>query len=578
MKTLLFHNLKIILFACAVSCFGSVCHGEDLNISIHGLSGELYDNVTAALQRKRPEHGSEQRVRKFYREAEKIITEAMQPFGYYDPVIASTISHDETGWKLEYKIDKGYAIEVAEVLILFSEHNSNYYFPEGLDFPLHAGDLLDHRLYEKGKNRILRLLEDKGYIKSSYNSSRIEIDRGTKSCRIILKPDAGMRYRFGETIIEQDIADEKFLRRFLNYEKGEIYSAKTLLQLEQVLLKTGYFGSVNVSGDLEGAHDGYIPIIISLGSREYKNRFKLGAGWATDNGYRTKLGWENRLLNGRGHKLATDLQLAQYETRLDITYGIPVFDPSLDTVFFAANVGSESWRNTSTELRKGSVYYEHKGGRFTYNGGLELRDENYTIDSYGSDSFLMVPFASIAMVYRDGNIPARQGMRFSVSVKGAADDFVSDTTFLKILASGKAIISPFEKIRLIGAFTLGGIFTDEFEIIPPSLRYYAGGDYSVRGYANRSLGTTDGLGIITGGKYLVTGSIELEARLHNQWSIAAFMDAGNAMNDISSNLAKGVGGGIRYQLPFGQLRLDVARAISEDDAPYRLHFTVGSEL
>ena len=117
-----------------------------------------------------------------------------------------------------------------------------------------------------------------------------------------------------------------------------------------------------------------------------------------------------------------------------------------------------------------------------------------------------------------------------------------------------------------------------FDEIPPSLRFYAGGDYSVRGYGNKALGPTDELGNVIGGKYLVTGSIEVEARVYKNWSLAAFMDAGNAMDDLSADLAEGVGGGIRYQLPFGQLRLDIASAISEEGRPLRLHFTVGGEL
>ncbi len=578
MKTRAVQTLKIIMFAFIVSCLGSVCHGENLKISIQGISGDLHDNVKAALQGRTPEDISEKRVRKLHREAEGIIAEALQPFGYYEPVITSTITHDEQGWKLKYSIDAGAAIEVVDVLISFTEHDISYYFPEGVAFPLQRGDRLNHSFYEEGKKRILRSLEDRGYIKAAYHISRIEIDRFAKSCRIILKLNAGRRYSFGETIISQDVLHKKFLRRFLNYEKGEIYSAKTLLQLEQILFKTGYFGSVNVSGDIDGARDGLIPIIISLSPREYKNRFTVGAGWATDNGYRIKLGWENRLLNKSGHNLAADLLLGQYETRLDLTYGIPVINPRLDTVFIAVNAADESWKDTDTKLTKGSIYYEHKGKRFSYYAGVELRDETYSIGLDTGYSFLMVPFASVAVVYRDGNMPAREGLRLAVGVKGATDQVASDTSFFQLLVSGKALISPLENIRIIGAFSLGGIFSDEFAEIPPSLRFYAGGDHSVRGYANKSLGPTDELGNVIGGKYLVSGSIELEAKVYEQWSLAAFMDVGNAMDDISSDLAEGVGAGIRYQLPFGQVRLDVARAISEDGNPFRLHFTVGSEL
>jgi translocation and assembly module TamA len=62
------------------------------------------------------------------------------------------------------------------------------------------------------------------------------------------------------------------------------------------------------------------------------------------------------------------------------------------------------------------------------------------------------------------------------------------------------------------------------------------------------------------------------------WSVAAFYDAGNAFDDIDVNLKHGAGGGVRMTLPFGQIRVDVACALSEEDYPWRVHFSVGADL
>ncbi|EKD34554.1 MAG: hypothetical protein ACD_75C02284G0001 [uncultured bacterium] len=81
-----------------------------------------------------------------------------------------------------------------------------------------------------------------------------------------------------------------------------------------------------------------------------------------------------------------------------------------------------------------------------------------------------------------------------------------------------------------------------------------------------------------GGRYMVVGSVELERVVYKEWSVATFWDGGTATDDLSLNFFQGVGAGIRFRLPFGQIRLDVASAVTEDDTPFRVHFTVGGDL
>ena len=119
---------------------------------------------------------------------------------------------------------------------------------------------------------------------------------------------------------------------------------------------------------------------------------------------------------------------------------------------------------------------------------------------------------------------------------------------------------------------------ESFEDLPPSLRFYAGGDQSVRGYGYRELGPEDSSGVVVGGQYLLEGSIEIERRLTSIWSVAAFYDVGNAFDDIDADLKHGAGVGIRLILPFGRIRMDVASALSDADHPFRIHLTVGADL
>ncbi len=118
----------------------------------------------------------------------------------------------------------------------------------------------------------------------------------------------------------------------------------------------------------------------------------------------------------------------------------------------------------------------------------------------------------------------------------------------------------------------------DFDNLPATLRFYAGGDQSVRGYAYNSLGPLDSLGNVTGGKYLLVGSVEYEHSLSDKWSAATFYDIGNAYNSSSSNFKEGAGVGLRWKSPIGPVRLDVAWPLSLEDRHWRFHLIVGPDL
>jgi translocation and assembly module TamA len=176
-------------------------------------------------------------------------------------------------------------------------------------------------------------------------------------------------------------------------------------------------------------------------------------------------------------------------------------------------------------------------------------------------------------------LKTKNGIRVTADLTGANEDVVSDATFLQGSLSAKAILSFFEQWRVIGRFHLGATLIDTLSDLPPSLRYYAGGDQSVRGYAYKSIGPTDAAGNVVGAKHLVVYSLELELTLFGNWSAALFFDSGDAPDElIDLSMKNGAGIGIRWNAPFGQVRLDVADALSEGESSWRIHFTVGADL
>ena len=101
----------------------------------------------------------------------------------------------------------------------------------------------------------------------------------------------------------------------------------------------------------------------------------------------------------------------------------------------------------------------------------------------------------------------------------------------------------------------------------------------MRGYGYQKLGPRDRSGDVVGGRYLASGSLELDYLFVGNFGGAVFVDAGNADDDFLPSPEVGAGAGLRWRSPVGMLRIDVAHPFdtnSNDD--YRIHVSIGPEL
>jgi translocation and assembly module TamA len=120
--------------------------------------------------------------------------------------------------------------------------------------------------------------------------------------------------------------------------------------------------------------------------------------------------------------------------------------------------------------------------------------------------------------------------------------------------------------------------TDDFRILPPRIRYFAGGDRSVRGYGFHELGREDEEGNVIGGETIAAASVEGEFWFLEKWGVAAFVDAGDADEGFPTSPRVGVGMGGRWLSPVGPVRLDVGRGLSRPEKSITIHLSIGPDL
>jgi translocation and assembly module TamA len=131
---------------------------------------------------------------------------------------------------------------------------------------------------------------------------------------------------------------------------------------------------------------------------------------------------------------------------------------------------------------------------------------------------------------------------------------------------------------LILRAALGAMIVDDFDALPPELRFFAGGDRSVRGFDYQEIGETNASGGVIGGKYLAVASVEYEYYFLENWGAAVFVDAGDAYSStLDPNVGAGIG--VRWRSPVGIVRVDIAHPVVTDmDEKLRFHIIVGPDL
>jgi translocation and assembly module TamA len=552
-----------------------------VDVQVKGVKDAVYDNVLARLKiflHKDSRRLTPFEIRRLHRQAKSDIEEALAPFGYYWPTVVDTLEEQGDVWKAVYDITAGDPVLVTGVRIATEGPGQAEVADIGQGFPLKVGDVLDQRLYEQGKKQLVRSVLQKGFLSARFSRQELRINREERAGEVDLGLDTGPRYLFGSTTSDQEVIKPELLARYLPYQVGDPWSPARISELQKVLYGTDFFSRVSVRGDIDQARDLQIPVQVELETPEHLNRYSFGLGYATDTGARTQLEWRNRLLNSSGHKARGNLQIAETENVFSFRYDMPRGDPRYDRYLVGATYHDKSWNDTETRLLATGLTLDHAGPVFRYGGSIEVRDEQYDVGATSGSSSLLMPGANLGLIWADNLLHTKNGLQIAVNVNGAAESVGSDATFLQVTGTSKLILSPFASWRLIGRGALGATQVDAIDDMPPSLRFYAGGDQSVRGFGYKELGTRDSSGAVVGGRYLVLGSAELERIINERWSLAAFLDVGNAMDDLTIDLEQGAGFGLRFRLPFGQVRLDLASALSESGNPIRLHFSVGGDL
>mgnify|MGYP000353544709 FL=1 len=539
-----------------------------LKSNIEGHIGNLGERDGEALQR-------------FRRVAESQAEKAAQALGYYQAQISSEIREGATP-RLTVRVQPGEPVRLRHVVVRIDGPAAQLRdFRTPSDPQLRSGAQLNHGRYDAAKREIQNQASRYGFFAGRFSRQRLTIDPAAGLADIELVYLSGPRYQLGKVSFLGDAPfDAELLQRMVPFPADTPYDSALIAELYQALRSSGYFESVQVDANPGSAAAEHIPVQVQLQARKPRS-MGLGLGFSTDVGPRGRGNWTRHWANPQGHSYGAEFELSAPRQNVGLWYDVPLDPPLTDKLRVAGGYQAEDLADTDSSSRLltvGPEWHSKLDSGWQRVLSLKWRHEQYELGDDAGTSTLLMPGISYSYLRSDNQIDPNQGYRLQLDLSGAAEGLLSDANVLHGSIQLKGLTTLSERHRLLGRVQVGGTESDGFAQVPPSLRFFAGGDQSVRGYDYQSLSPENRAGDKIGGRYLFTSSLEYQYSLTERWRLASFFDQGNTFDSLEiPSLKSAVGVGVRWVSPLGPLRLDLAHPL-DDQGGVRLHFSMGPEL
>lgn len=507
-------------------------------------------------------------------ELQKLSREILSTEGYFAPQISVAQKADE--WQL--KIDPGTRTLITRVNVTVDGKIEAKIRDEMIAaWTLPVGQPFRQADWDRAKQQILGQLLANDFAGARLLDSEAEIDPAKASAKLTASYATGPRYRIGALRFEGlERYDPELIARYNRMvEPGDAYREDQLNALQSTLQATPYFSSVSVQLDQEAlAGDDEqvdVPLLIRVRERP-THRLSFGAGFSSNTGARVEFNYHTPNLFSQAWALDAGIRLEQ---KKQLAYSDIFFPPdeknrrhSLGAM--TENTYIQGLRSDRNAIGGQSV---RQRGSIEQRLGLQWQREYLEPDgAQASTNIALVP--NIGWTWRkvDNLLDPHQGIVLQAQIGGATKALLSDQNFIRLYSRYQQFIPLGRRDTLILHGELGYTLADSRNGIPQDYLFRTGGANSVRGYPYQSLGVTEGDATV-GGRYLGGFSVEATHWLDNDWGIAAFIDAGDALDSLQDiKPALGYGLGTRWRSPAGPLGVDLAygQRINE----LHLHFSL----
>ena len=451
------------------------------------------------------------------------------------------------------------------------------------------------------EGRAVAAVQKRGYADVKAAPRQVVVDHADHSVNPDYRIVAGRIVRLdGVELTTNGRTNPEWLRGLAPWRPGETYDPEDVAELERRLLDTGVYESVTVAlaPPDKLTSDGLRPVVVSLAERQ-KRTIELGGSYGTTEGVGLDAKWTRYGMLGRADTFSLLGRLSNIDSRIEADLSLPHWRKPQQTLAMSAAVYRASTPAYDQEGVKVSADVIHRWGRnatfgltgtyFTWGGSIDLSRTNEvrigSLTSLGRDIATFAGLIDTALDRSDDPLDPRRGWRVSTRIEPTLLTGIGTLPYLKVQGqvSGYLPFGVQANTVLAGRLRLGSILNGSTADIPAPQRFYAGGGGSVRGFGYQEVGPRLPDNTPEGGLSLAEASVELRHRLRGPWGVVGFIDAGTIGGSQLPSFGSssvGAGFGVRYDLGFAPIRVDLATPLTSrhGQAPFQLYVSIGQSF
>ncbi|UZD15866.1 autotransporter assembly complex protein TamA [Gallibacterium anatis] len=562
-----------ILFA-ALSAFAD----KPITLKVEGIKNKAaYNNVMIHLSSLKtiPVENSD----RYYYLASKTIDEALRAVGYFNSKIDYQFVPQPNAKQdlliASVALDEPVKIAEIQVQLLGDAEKDENFLALQKQVPK-LGTVLNQGVYDDYKAELEKVALAKGFFDYQFLTHRLAILPSAHEAYWQLAFDSGKRYRYGNIRFQGSQIREDYLRNILAIQSGDPYLINDLSELSTDLSASNWFKSVLVQPNID-KQSKKVDLDVLVQPR-LKNSYEIGIGYGTDVGPRLQFGWNKPWINSRGQSFSSNFYISDPKKTIEATYKIPLLKQPLN-YYYEISTGYEEEKKNDTDtsgLTLAILRYWNRETGWQNSFGVRARYDNFTQANVSNRTLLIYPTAGFNRTRVRGGLFPYWGDSQKITLNWGNKAVGSDVDFYSAIASTSWIRTYAENHRFLTRAEIGYLSTNQFDKIPPALRFFAGGDRSIRGYGYHKISPKDKNGELTGANRLFTASIEYQYQVKPKWWGAIFYDTGFASDRFAFNdLRKGAGIGVRWNSPIGAVKFDIATPINDKDDSKNIQFYIG---
>jgi len=440
----------------------------------------------------------------------------------------------------------------------------------------------------QAEEKLLQIMAQKGYPQAVIQKRQVIADQQHKDINVNLIVGSGPLAYFGPTkILGNRTVNEEFFYKKIVWREGEEFNLCDLQATQEALEATGLFSSTLISeGDLDPA-TGNLPIEIQVSEAKHRS-IAGGLGYTTQRGPGAMAEWDHRNVRGMGEKVSIRANIWKDTQDGKISYVLPDFKRNHQDLLLLAEVKHEDIEAyTETSFSLSAILARKINKRLKISYGLMYKSiVTSHSDNNGIFHLLKVPLNlrwSTANSLLDPTKGCSLNIKAEPTLQMRAPNFVyCPTTFTGTFYQP---LTEDHRFVLAAKGIIGSIVGTSRHAIPPSERYYAGNENTLRGYSYLTVSPLNHHHDPIGGWSIMVLSLEARMRLSEKLGLVGFYEVGNvyasSVPQLNHQQLQSTGIGVRYHTPVGPIRLDVALPLDRRpkvDAPFQIYMSIGQSF